>query len=638
MLKGTIPAGHTMLGVIGASDKTPLTIGSGNKEMHPVLLSLANIDAGVRMKATSHSFALAAYLPIPKFVNVSAPVHALLTARVYHICLDIITVNLKLAEAGGMIMSDPSGRLRMCHTPLASWIADLPEQRVLSCVLANQSPFTTATSDDFGDHHSFPSRTRDHTLNLIARACSITDPSLVPAFARTCYNYGLNGVHQPFWMNWGRANPPDFLTPDALHAFHKFFFDHPLKWVINIMGGEELDRRMAALQPRLGVRHWKKGVSTLRQCTGREHRDIQKILVAVIANAVPDRVLCAVRALVEFIFHAQGLLLYDEHLHALDEALREFHSFKNAIVNAGGRQGRNGAILHFKIPKLEGLLRVVQNARRMGAPYQYTSDITERCHITHVKTPYRRSSRQNFHEQCCRFMDRMEKLRLFNLYVSLKSNNASLVNEMFNEASEVADHYPEATWLSHMLPLGDVAILGGASKTSLFSKLWNHLSNDRSIAFLVNAVPHHRHITVNEAIAVFKLPDFHGALGDLFVLRQSYAARRGQRRSTSECQLPFSYVHVWNNFRIQQRLSQDSRILLPSRTIQALPPSANMPHGRCNTVLVSDTDGSGEHTSLSGTDGESSTHLSSFVINIVFCPRSPQSRPSQAHLLPYYPK
>src|SRR5882762_297093 len=171
-------------------------------------------------------------------------------------------------------------------------------------------------------------------------------------------------------------------------------------------------------------------------------------------------------------------------------------------------------------------------------------------------------------------MDCMEKLRLFNLYVSLKSNNASLVNEMFNEASEVADHYPEVTWLSCVLPPGDVSIPGSTSKTSLFSKLWNHLSDDRSTAFLVNAVPHHRHITVNEAIAVFKLPDFHGALGDLFVLRQSYAARRGQRRITSKCQLPFSYVHVWNNFRIQQNSSQDYHILLPSRTIQALPPSA----------------------------------------------------------------
>jgi len=98
-------------------------------------------------------------------------------------------------------------------------------------------------------------------------------------------------------------------------------------------------------------------------------------------------------------------------------------------------------------------------------------------------------------------MDCMEKLRLFNLYVSLKSNNASLVNEMFNEASEVADHYPEVTWLSCVLPPGDVSIPGSTSKTSLFSKLWNHLSDDRSTAFLVNAVPHHRHITVSTSWA-----------------------------------------------------------------------------------------------------------------------------------------
>ncbi|KJA17834.1 hypothetical protein HYPSUDRAFT_145923, partial [Hypholoma sublateritium FD-334 SS-4] len=39
--------GHTFAGIILASDKTPLTIGTGNREMHPVLLSIANIDAGV---------------------------------------------------------------------------------------------------------------------------------------------------------------------------------------------------------------------------------------------------------------------------------------------------------------------------------------------------------------------------------------------------------------------------------------------------------------------------------------------------------------------------------------------------------------------------------------------------------------
>ena len=77
----------------------------------------------------------------------------------------------------------------------------------------------------------------------------MADPALVTDFINVCGLLGLNGVHQPFWRDWGKSDPSLFLTVDVLHAFHKFFFDHPLKWVINIMGGNELDRRMATLQP-----------------------------------------------------------------------------------------------------------------------------------------------------------------------------------------------------------------------------------------------------------------------------------------------------------------------------------------------------------------------------------------------------
>ncbi|KAI6013016.1 hypothetical protein EDC04DRAFT_2536882, partial [Pisolithus marmoratus] len=61
-----LPSGHSFLGIIGASDKTPLMISTSNKEMPPLLLSLANIHASV-WKVTSHSFVLAVYLPILKF-------------------------------------------------------------------------------------------------------------------------------------------------------------------------------------------------------------------------------------------------------------------------------------------------------------------------------------------------------------------------------------------------------------------------------------------------------------------------------------------------------------------------------------------------------------------------------------------
>jgi len=96
----------------------------------------------------------------------------------------------------------------------------------------------------------------------------------------------LNGVHQPFWRNWGNADLSIFLTPDALHAWHKFFFNHPLKWIINIMGSEELDCCMAALQQCVGMCHWAHGISKLKQVTGHEHRDLEKILVAVAAGGV----------------------------------------------------------------------------------------------------------------------------------------------------------------------------------------------------------------------------------------------------------------------------------------------------------------------------------------------------------------
>ncbi|KAG1816299.1 hypothetical protein DFJ58DRAFT_834057 [Suillus subalutaceus] len=40
---------------------------------------------------------------------------------------------------------------------------------------------------------------------------------------------------------------------------------------------------------------------------------------------------------------------------------------------------------------------VVRSTCTMGAPYQWSSDITEHCHITHVKRPYRMTNHKDFH-------------------------------------------------------------------------------------------------------------------------------------------------------------------------------------------------------------------------------------------------
>lgn len=179
--QSSLPAGHTMLGIIIASDKTPLTVGTGNKEMHPLLLSLANIDVGVCIKAMLHSFVVVGYIPIPKFLDISRKVQSILDARCFHVCLDIVFRRLKEAElrngsTSGVLLCDPNGHVRQCHTPLISAIADLPEQHLLSCVASNRPPRSLAVQNQFGDGRKYGPRTRDDIIAKIAEVCAIVDP------------------------------------------------------------------------------------------------------------------------------------------------------------------------------------------------------------------------------------------------------------------------------------------------------------------------------------------------------------------------------------------------------------------------------------------------------------------------------
>ena len=456
---------------------------------------------------------------------------------------------------------------------------------------SQHSPLSLATAEHFGQPTALPCRTRHHTLQAIEEAIAACDPCDITVFHKVCLALRLNGVVDPFWKKWGNACPSSFLTPDALHQWHKFYFDHCLRWVINIIGGKELDRRLAALQPRTGTRHWSNGVSMLKQCTGREHRDLEKLLPAVAAGALPDDVLCALRAITEFIFLAQSLLHFDETIHALKEALREFHHYKASILSAGGRLGKNGPLNHFQIPKLELALHIERSIREMGAPYQWSSDITEQCHITHVKTPYRLSNRRDFHNQCCRFLDRQEKQHFFQFFITLKSAGASLLNSvvMMKEANLMAAHYPEATWVSSISsterPFSHIRPL-----RSIFDNPRSRISPSNSTALLLTLRPHHSNYSVEQAATLFHLDDFRPALGDHFSNR-SYNDRNGRRISLPRCDLTFKMVNIWEKFRIQQRSVHDPQVVVPAQTVQAAPPSPTLPFGRANTVLIAHESG-----------------------------------------------
>jgi hypothetical protein len=112
-------------------------------------------------------------------------------------------------------------------------------------------------------------------------------------------------------------------------------------------------------------------------------------------------------------------------------------------------------------------------------------------------------------------------------------------------------------------------------------------------------LPHLSAITVGEAAHLFHIPDLHSALGD-FYSGKSYFDRRGQRISCNSTPLPFQKLNVWYNFKIQQKSAQDPTMICPSSTVQAVPPGAELPYGRCNAVLVTNNSNMNEMGSIHG--------------------------------------
>ena len=306
-----LPDGATLLGTILSSDKTNISVMTGDRTAHPVLLSLTNIHMDIRMKSSNRAFLLVALLPCPKFITKDKKFHGVLENRVIHLCLDIITHPLKLTARAGRMMSDPRGYSRFCFMFLASYMVDTPEAAMLAGVAGKTLHLTMADYHKFGDPVPQEPQTASTTLTQLTSLATTIHPLDLPVYVPAAKAMRLNGVHLPFWHDWFLqtpgaptrkliADPSRFLTPEPLHHWHKQFWDHDMKWSIRAIGPDELDFRFSTLQPIIGFRHFKDGVSTLKQVTGRTHRDIECYIVGVIAGKAPPSFVIAIRALMDF--------------------------------------------------------------------------------------------------------------------------------------------------------------------------------------------------------------------------------------------------------------------------------------------------------------------------------------------------
>ncbi|KAK6981079.1 hypothetical protein R3P38DRAFT_3334077 [Favolaschia claudopus] len=598
-----LPKDATLLGTVISTDKTQLTTMTGNKQAYPALISLANIDEEFRMKASNHAFMLFCLVPIFKFLEKNPEVAGVLVNREYHAVMEWTLQPLIEAAKVGVLMEDPLGCVHWGFTPLVSQIVDTPESLLVACAAANHSSVTQANYKQFGDPFLHPPRTASYTLTHLRDLAKEYDPwNDLEAYIKAAKALGLNGVHLPFWREWAFSDPARFLTPEILHHWLKMFYDHHV-------GAAEIDFRFSILRPHTGMRHFKEGISRGKQTTGREHRDIQRYIVGVIAGAVPKEFLKVVASLNDFFYQGQAPQLTDTDLQKMTQSLADFHAHKDAILKAGARRGKKGPIDHWRIPKLEFLQSVVPSVRISGVPMQWTADVTERAHITLVKDPAYNSNNQGHEAQICRHLDRLEKCRRFDLSTSMANAGVDfgqhLDDRHLDQCIQEDEPALSVNSTSELLNIIEpVSRLSGTSRSQVnYFKQSSLLasgaypqapqpyrtftSTDNSTAFHLSRDHTGRQITLDDLVTKFNLPDLPDALAAYLhrARNGSLLPIGGHRPILHRTDLhSIKKLEYWRSVRLQSKTFHRDKVDVPA-TINAWPPDGQWKKGRADAVI-----------------------------------------------------
>ncbi|KAF8870084.1 hypothetical protein BD779DRAFT_1456037 [Infundibulicybe gibba] len=419
-----LPDGAAIAPLILASDKTQLSQFQGDKKAWPVYLTLGNISKEIRRRPSVHATVLLGYLPVPKLQCYSDATRSLAGYRLFHHCMGKILASLVEAGKTGVEMVCADGFVRLIYPILAAYVADYPEQCLVSCCMENCCPRCTVDPNNHGNSTPSPDRDVPSTLETLYAQEHGCEPE---KFTRD----GIRAIYKPFWRNLPHCNIFGCFTPDLLHQLHKGFFkDHIVKWCTSLVGEDELDARFKAMSGYPGLRHFSKGISSISQWTGTEHREMQRVFLGVIAGSVDQDVLTVMRAALDFIYYAQLQMQTSTTLAALKTCLATFHRFKDIFIKYEIRK-------HFNIPKIHSLLHYFASIQALGSNDGYNSESPERLHIDFAKDAFRASNKKDYHEQMALWLQRREAMWQCEAYIAWLNPQQQAADE--HELSNIND-------------------------------------------------------------------------------------------------------------------------------------------------------------------------------------------------------
>ncbi|KAH9994364.1 hypothetical protein BJV74DRAFT_877671 [Russula compacta] len=207
----------TVAPLIITTDKTQLTQFSGSKSAYPVYLTLGNLPKSIRQKPSQHACVLIAYLSVDKISQnkLTQKEQRARNQRLFHESMRIVLAPLKLAGENGVEMTGGDGCVRRVYPILAAYVADYPEQCLISCSKYGTCPKCQCPADQLQDPGPFPSRSQLWTSNIIHEARRTTKTT--SQFHSYCMERGVSGsVYSPFWADLPHTNINSAITPDNM--------------------------------------------------------------------------------------------------------------------------------------------------------------------------------------------------------------------------------------------------------------------------------------------------------------------------------------------------------------------------------------------------------------------------------------
>ncbi|KAH9916552.1 hypothetical protein B0H21DRAFT_781954 [Amylocystis lapponica] len=382
--------GSMFVPIILGSDKTTVSVATGQNEYYPLYMSIGNVHNNVR-RAHRNAVALIGFLAIPKTDRKYADDVQFRKFRrqMFHSSLSRILQSLKPGMTTPEVNLCADGHYRRCIYGLGPYIADYPEQALLACIVQGWCPKCTANHNDLDSGGG--RRSRNHTGVLVEELGQDI----------LWQDYGIVSDIVPFTNDFPRADIHQLLSPDLLHQLIKGTFkDHLVDWVEQYINDNnrparakailaDIDRRISVVPPFSNLRRFPEGRG-FKQWTGDDSKALMKMVRAL-------------RSFLDFCYLARRDVHSEKTINELSHALKRFHQHREIFVKCGVRIG-------FSLPRQHSLVHYRDLIWAFGAPNGLCSSITESRHITAVKKPWRRSNHHKALGQMLLTNQRLDKL------------------------------------------------------------------------------------------------------------------------------------------------------------------------------------------------------------------------------------